>query len=123
MISILLLAVFGLAFVAPLLALQAASGAALPACCRRGGEHHCAMAGLGSSPGETMLRAPVARCPYAPRMVVSAHADPVVAARGCECSLAPDSRATSVAQTEGKWRLAQERSRQKRGPPGRCRFA
>ena len=42
----LLLAVFGLplaAFLGP-----AAAGAALPACCRRDGKHHCAMNGAGN---------------------------------------------------------------------------
>ncbi len=43
LLSILLLAAFALPFVAPGLALAQDSDAGLPACCRRHGQHHCAM--------------------------------------------------------------------------------
>jgi hypothetical protein len=43
LLSILLLAAFALPLVAPGLALAQGPDAGLPACCRRHGQHHCAM--------------------------------------------------------------------------------
>jgi len=53
LLSIFLVAMFGLPLVSPLLALTAKSESNLPACCRRSGQHHCMM-----SAGE---RAPLAK--------------------------------------------------------------
>jgi hypothetical protein len=62
--SILLLATFALPMVAPLLALAQDPGAGLPACCRRHGQHHCAMLDREQDPTAHRL---VAVCPLYPQ--------------------------------------------------------
>lgn len=68
--SILLIAIFSLG---PLSALSSASeDASLPACCRRNGKHHCAMAAeMAAAVSISRVGAPVwnsaPHCPYFPR--------------------------------------------------------
>ncbi|MGH9596895.1 MAG: hypothetical protein ACRD3K_08875, partial [Edaphobacter sp.] len=67
LLSIALLAVFGLPFVSPLFALTATSDANLPVCCRRNGRHHCMMSAeerATLSPDTQAFNAPPERCPY-----------------------------------------------------------
>jgi len=120
LLSILLLAIFGLPFVSPLFAATAKSEAGLPMCCRKGGKHECmtghAVLGAAASMKPT-LRAPVEKCPYYPASVfVSSHVDLGFApAMATYAGLV--SHPAVHAQTESMWRIARDRSRQKRGPP------
>lgn len=59
-VALLVSVVFGLLTIAPLLAANAEPD--VPACCRRDGKHHCAMAGMA----RTGTNGPAfqARCPY-----------------------------------------------------------
>lgn len=129
LLSILLLAVFGLPFVAPLLALGQGADAGLPACCRRSGAHHCAMSmgereQLASSNGASSdskghrWKAPSERCPYCPASVAdfSSH-DAFVPSGEQAYGVDSFSHPTGAVQTESKRRIARDRSRQKRGPP------
>lgn len=119
----LLLAVFLLPLFAPLLAFGQAGGGNLPACCRREGKHRCAttMAEKGQAAAtETAPRwtAPADRCPFCPASLVSAHrhealAVPPAQAHDGEISSYP----AGLLQAESRYRLSQDRSRQKRGPP------
>ncbi len=118
--SILLLALFGLPLASSLFAMTvgSATSASLPACCRRAGKHHCAMRVSGEAPAGThSFRAPVERCPYAPRGVILAHRDFSSVATAQMSLHALTEHAMGIAQTECRWRLARDRSRQKRGPP------
>jgi hypothetical protein len=120
LLSILLLAVFGLPLVSPLFALTATSGGALPACCRRGGQHHCAMspAERGQFAGKRPeFRNPTEKCPYSTAsMAVSQHT--YIGFLPAEAIFAGlVSHPTVAAQTESKWRIARDRTRSKRGPP------
>ena len=120
LISILLLAIFGLPFVSPVFAATAKSETNLPACCRKNGKHQCMTSLEGQAPSASTkptLRAPQEKCPYYPASVfVSPHMD---------LGLAPSvatyagivSHPAVHAQTESKWRVARDRSRHKRGPP------
>lgn len=127
-VAILLLAVFGL----PLLssaALGQDAEAGLPACCRRAGAHHCAMTMGERGPlanateasthnGEVRFRRLAERCPCCPTTPVTAHADPFSGPEQVRLMAAVfGSQAGVVAQTESRWRIARDRSRQKRGPP------
>ena len=120
MISILLLAFFGLPFVSPLFAATAKSESNLPACCRRNGKHHCMMGMADRShvaSNKPEFRAPLKKCPFYPASLqASQHSD-----FGLTVSSSVFGEVIShpavYAQTESKWRIARERSRHKRGPP------
>ncbi len=58
------------------------------------------------------------RCPYCPAgNVGAAHGDFGVVAAGAAIFAGLVSHPSVAAQTESKWRIARDRSRQKRGPP------
>jgi len=120
LLSILLLAAFGLPFVSPLFALGANGDTSLPACCRRNGKHHCtASTGERStlaSP-DPQFRAPAEKCPYYPQALAAAHPNLYTAPRADEVTASLASHPAGIAQTESKWRIARDRSRQQRGPP------
>jgi hypothetical protein len=116
MLAILLMAVFGFPLISPaLFASDAESN--LPACCRRGGKHHCAMmASESESQSGPLLQA--GRCSF----FATASATPGSPA----VSLLPVSQAifagllshpASCAQTEALCRISYSRAGQKRGPP------
>jgi len=92
----------------------------VPICCRNNGRHHCLLSGAmegavaAARVGER-FSAPVERCPFLPRVVQAAGAMALGATAGPMEALM--SHPASVAQTESKWRIARDRSRQKRGPP------
>jgi len=120
LLAIALLAVFGLPFVPPLLALSATSDTALRACCRRNGKHHCFMAAdekEAPSQGLPEFNAPTEKCPYCPSSVAIIHgnvfAPPVTQAVYAGLIAHP----AVVPQTESKLQISRGRSRQKRGPP------
>ena len=115
-LTILLLTIFSLPLIAPALA-SPPDDAQLPACCRRGGRHHCAMAvGMGSIPSRFHVVSE--RCPYsslghAPFVVphpLAASAAPAGA------NHAPGSAAV-IRAAEAGYRISADRTRHKRGPP------
>lgn len=119
LLSILLLAVLGLPMAAPLMALSRTDETSLPACCRRGGAHHCMGVATHAQQqnGSPQWAAPAERCPYCPAFVTGVHADQL-ALTVAEASYAGIvSHPTVHAQTESRQRIARDRSRQKRGPP------
>jgi Carboxypeptidase regulatory-like domain/TonB dependent receptor len=116
-----LLLLFLLPLISPLFAASAVE-ANLPACCQRDARHYCVMSTMTKSRANdaeaiqaTALRE---KCPsYPAPPVVTTHID-----------LSPDEARTTtffgvvgfetcVAQTEGRFRISFDRSRQKRGPP------
>jgi hypothetical protein len=92
--------------------------ASLPACCRRGGEHHCAM-----FPEESLYHKGAGaireKCPYSPAaltVIVLPSFAPTTAA----AIFAGVVHHASVApQTDARRRISYDRARQKRGPPTR----
>jgi hypothetical protein len=119
-LSILLLAVFGLPFVSPLLAMTAKSESNLPACCRKSGKHHCATS-LGErtqlADKAPVFGAPVERCPHCPAAIAIIHGD-IFGPPSAQAIFAGLIAHPAVsAQIESKLRISRNRSRQKRGPP------
>lgn len=125
LVSILMAAVLGLTFVAPLLA--AYGGGAdglLPACCRRLGAHHCAMnmdmakkltAAAGDSPAWTTTSK---CCPCYPAAATPGHYHETLASAPTQALYADiASYGLRPVQTEARRRISHDRSRQKRGPP------
>jgi hypothetical protein len=119
-LSILLLAMFGLPFVSPLLAMTAKSEPNLPVCCRKDGKHHC-MTGTGErtkvANGDAQFHAPVEKCPYRPPAVTMVHGHSFVPPSSQAIFAGLIAHPAVVAQTESKLRISRSRSRQKRGPP------
>ena len=65
--AILLLVLFSFLLISPMLTADADS--ALPACCRKGGQHHCSMENMGQ-PDEVSglaLKSSSAKCPLFPQ--------------------------------------------------------
>ena len=120
LLSILLLAVFGLPVVSPLFAATQAADAGLPACCRRNGRHHCMMKMEERSKliqrGD-WINSLADKCPDYPGALPAVHFD-LLALETSASSFAPIIGAPAeIAQTESKHRISHDRSRQKRGPP------
>jgi hypothetical protein len=120
LLAITLLAFLGLPFASSLLALTPKDDANVPACCRRNGKHHCmGMAINGKMTSDAAaFSAPSDKCPFAPAALPgSLHptSSDIPPAQITFAGLLSHPAAT--AQTESKWRISRERSRQKRGPP------
>lgn len=115
-LAMLLVVGFSLPLIAPLFA-STHSEAALPACCRRDGKHHCmgaAAMGSASSRDATVTE----RCPYGlvsgvalmlPHALASSHRK--IEAAGVAGPLA------IVREALAGYRISADRTRQKRGPP------
>lgn len=106
---------------APLLAtISSSSVRNLPACCRKGGKHHCvAMMAMRSFAG-TVISAPIEKCPFFPKAGVlpgTMRIGPFRLPSGILFYHQASSCAAVVAQTEARYRISCDRSRLKRGPP------
>jgi hypothetical protein len=118
LLSIFVLAILGLPVVLPLFAWSAVSGAHLPLCCRKNGTHHCIDSMSGNVVTHALeFAAPARKCPCFPRAFTASfsHAYKPSTANLIFASLA--SHPAGIAQTESKWRISRDRTRQKRGPP------
>ena len=104
--------------IAPLILANADSN--LPTCCRRNGQHHCAMPSMGvDAPSSgSSIHSGVSRCSFYPG----------AASTQCESKVAPLKAAPAIfaslishpvvqTQTEARYRVSFSRSRHKRGPP------
>jgi hypothetical protein len=111
----LILALFSFLLAAPALFADADSN--LPACCRRLGLHRCALVATMAGPasGPSVQAAPCSTFLGARAVPVQARAGVHKAPQGAVSSLA--AYATEREQTEARYRVSFNRSRQKRGPP------
>lgn len=117
-VAILLMLAFGSFLGAPLLAASNTTNN-LPACCRRGGAHHC-MEGMTMADDGAGRRvsAPFEKCPFFPRAVVPVRTQVQPASSSHTIFFAGlQSHPACVAQTQARARVSFDRSRQKRGPP------
>jgi hypothetical protein len=116
-LAVFLLLGFSLPLIAPAFAPRI-DEASLPACCRRKGEHHCAMAGTMQVNVSSAHRAIGARCPFAPfarvlLMMPHSLATQAIPA-GVTLAVGP---AAAVHDAEAGYRISADRTRRKRGPP------
>jgi len=92
--------------------------AALPACCRANGSHHCAVKAMVSpqqSPGARAVSTP---CRFYPAQAYSTQghaAAGITTSQAYFCQLV--SHPAIHAQVDARFRVSFDRSRQKRGPP------
>jgi hypothetical protein len=119
LLSLVLLAVFGLPLILPALALAQGPNSNLPMCCRRNGVHHCAMAmrsRAADSPGTRLSSIPQ-HCPAYPALVTPLrHVD--LAGPAASADVAESVSQTAVLQRAAAFTpLALDFGRHKRGPP------
>jgi hypothetical protein len=119
-ISTSLLLLFLLPVISPLFAANAVE-ANLPACCRRDGRHHCAMSTMTKiRTSDVRVIQAVAiqeKCPFYPASPVKAHTDLSHDEARSTTFCGINGLENCVAQTEARYRISFDRSRQKRGPP------
>jgi hypothetical protein len=106
----LLLALFGFSLIAP--ALLADEDSNLPACCRRLGEHRCAIA---ASQGASFIQERCPRFPSGSASLAASATAAITPAQGVFATIV--SRPAAHAQTETHYRASFNRAWQKRGPP------
>jgi hypothetical protein len=116
LLAILLLTIFSLPYASVFFA-SAPVEASLPACCRKNGTHHCVMMrSVGTQQNERVSMI-FEKCPYTPGVATAVnlktHAAPTRAIIFAELVSHP----AIHAQTQAKYRIFSDRSRQKRGPP------
>jgi hypothetical protein len=77
------------------------------------------MMGMGESHSAQSLQfgVPVEKCPYAPGVFTVSHVQVFTAPTAVAVFASLVSHPAGLAQTESRWRIARDRSRQKRGPP------
>ena len=112
----LLVTLFSLPLIAPAMT-STPDDSQLPACCRRGGKHECAMnMQMGAVPSRFHVVSE--KCPYAPYghapfLLPHALATPIVLS-GSGIHFGP---AAVIGAAEAGYRISADRTRQKRGPP------
>jgi hypothetical protein len=113
--AILLLAVFSFSLISPVV--FAGVDAKLPACCTRGGKHHCSSISAADPVSGPLLQARQ-QCPYYPKAgAVPVHTYATLDRSSQTFFAAIHSHPAVHAQTEARYRTSFNRSRQKRGPP------
>lgn len=120
LLAALLVSVFSFSLIAPALIADADSN--LPACCRRGGQHHCAMADMGQDAAvpasDPVLNARAQKCPYFPKGgALLPHAGTALVAAAQLLESIPVSQLTVLSRAEAGCRVSFGHSHQKRGPP------
>jgi len=115
--AILLLALFSYALISPALVADATSS--LPACCRKGGAHHCAMNTPDQSDdSDGSLQSVHSKCPMFPGSTAAPGHTSAVTMRPSSLFFAAIlSHPTAHAQTNAHYRVSFSRSWHKRGPP------
>jgi hypothetical protein len=90
----------------------------LPACCRRDGQHHCAMMEMASAPSDDLaIGAVPASCPFRSQAILTQHSAAYIPEASSAYFAGLISHPAIHAQTHAQLRIAEARSHQKRGPP------
>ena len=98
--------------------LGTSSEAKLPACCRRDGNHHCAMMATAVEPAsETQVQALPPVCPFRGQPVTVPHIAGYLPTASTAHFAGLQSHPAIHAQTFAALRISETRSHQKRGPP------
>jgi hypothetical protein len=109
--------------VAPALTTGAVGQSLLPACCRRGGKHHCMMSAeerallMGEFTGAIRVGTPPEQCPYSQRSLAAAHLQIFTSGASATHDAFLLHEPSATAQAECLRRISFDRSRQERGPP------
>jgi hypothetical protein len=108
--------------IVPALTTGAMGQSTLPACCRRGGTHHCNMspefrALLERLDGSTRISAVPEQCPYRQHSLAAVHLQTPTPGASASYAAFSLQEPSPAAQAECLRRISFDRSRQKRGPP------
>jgi len=123
LLSILLFWVTLFPSIAPTLTTGALGQSTLPACCRRGGQHHCEMSPearallLHEDNGSTRVGVKPEQCPYRQRSLGATHVQTLASGAAPTYATSSLHEPSPAAQAECLRRISFDRSRQKRGPP------
>ena len=118
LLSILLLALFGLPCASPLFASGRQAGTGLPACCRRNGQHHCMMSGQVALPDHApQLRSAPEKCPYTSGFALMTQPHLLVGTAAQTISALPISHHAGMEPTGFIPRSRRDPSCPERGPP------
>lgn len=110
------LAAIGYLLIAPLTLASPESN--LPACCRRAGAHHCAMAAEAAPSTGPAFQPVPSKCPFFPAAVTTPVAGSVTLSGNAVLRFGLlVSHPAAQAPTEARGRICFSRSHQKRGPP------
>jgi hypothetical protein len=110
--AIFLLGLFSVSLIEP--ALVADDESKLPACCRREGQHHCAMTGESRAPGAVVQ----AVCPAFPKAGAAPAYTKLAGMRPARLVLGQIAcHLAGSVQAQALFRVSFSRARQKRGPP------
>jgi hypothetical protein len=112
-----LAALFSFELIAPVLLADAASD--VPACCRRNGKHHCAMAdGSGDASTGPSLKSLESKCPFFPKSAAVTGHSKTIALSVTPPACAPDLMGSAVAASgDNLSRTTLRGPVRKRGPP------
>lgn len=114
--AILLLALFSFSLLSPALSSDADAG--LPACCRRGGKHHCAMAMEGDAFHSGISITANARCPLYPGVALYPGGSSAARITSAASLDPPDTKLALLTRTSLPIRaILAARAHYKRGPP------
>lgn len=118
-LAALLMLVFSFPLIAPAFVSASPDESSLPACCRRNGQHHCAMNAISLASGVSKRYVTIAAtCPWAPFAHVALMLPHALSSRRAPAVVAPlAGPAAVVCAAEAGYRISFHRSRQKRGPP------
>jgi hypothetical protein len=118
-ISITLLLAFSFALISPLLALGSTPESSLPACCRRGGAHHCMLSAeqIAALEHGTHFTSVRNKCPMFPVASLTAHHEQLAFNHASLLFAAVLSHPAQFQQVLAWARVALEGARHKRGPP------
>jgi len=123
LLSTLLLAMLSFTVVSPLPSFGRLDDSSVPACCRKGGRHHCLVnwsERFGAHDHATQIGGPIEKCPYGPGTIPAVHPNVFGPPTSAAIFASLISHPAGLAQTNSKRRISGDRSRQKRG---RLRFA
>ncbi len=116
--AILLLVLFSFLLISPML--TADDDSSLPACCRKGGQHHCSMTSMSEPSDEASglaLKSSSAKCPLFPQTGAAPACGHCITPGAARFFAGIVSHPTAHAQIEAQYRVSFSRAGQKRGPP------
>jgi hypothetical protein len=124
-LSILLVVALSLTAISSRPSLGRLDNSSVPACCRKGGRHHC-LTNMSERSGThdhaMQIGSPIEKCPYSPAAIPAVHPNIFGPPTSAAVFASLVSHPAGAAQPGSKRRMLGDWSRQKRGPPALSLF-